>query len=131
MNGDVVRLIDLDEILGVFFRGVVNIALEPKVANNFLRDNAPNSACFRVPFDMVAAFERLGHPFWILPIRSRKRATNKSRGVASLRTATVARNLRNVDAVEHWHHRSLCAMEDCFNVTRLPPHCFPLQQFVR
>ncbi len=69
MNGDVVRLIALDEILEVFFRGVVDIALEPNVGNNFLRDNASNPACFRVPFNMVAAFECLGHrtrkPFWV------------------------------------------------------------------
>jgi hypothetical protein len=67
MNRDVVRLIALNEILGVFFRGVMDIALETYVGNYFLYDDAANSTCFRVPFDMIGTFERLGHFFQSLP----------------------------------------------------------------
>jgi len=61
MNCDVIGLIALDEILGFFFCGVVGIALERHVGNDFLHDSAAYAACFRIPFDVIAALERLGH----------------------------------------------------------------------
>ena len=61
MNCDVIGFIALDEILGFFFGGVVGVALEFHIGNDFLHDNAANSTCFRVPFDVVATLERLGH----------------------------------------------------------------------
>ena len=55
---------------------------ESHVGNNFLRDDAPDSACFRVPFNMVAAFESswASHPKAILceehpPDRRARRAS--------------------------------------------------------
>jgi hypothetical protein len=39
----------------------VGVALEFHIGNDFLHDSAANSTCFRIPFDVVAALERLGH----------------------------------------------------------------------
>jgi len=61
VNCDVVGFIALDEILGFFFGGVVSVAFEFHFGNDFLHDSAANSTCFRVPFDVIATFERLGH----------------------------------------------------------------------
>lgn len=61
MNCDVIGFIALDEILGLFFGGVVGVALERHIGNDFLHDSAANSTCFRIPFDVITAFERLGH----------------------------------------------------------------------
>ena len=61
MNCDVVGFIALDEILRFFFGGVVGVAFEFHFGNDFLHDGAANSSCFRVPFDVIATFERLGH----------------------------------------------------------------------
>ena len=61
MNSDVVGFIALDEILGFFSGGVVGVALESHIGNDFLHDSAANSTCFRIPFDVITAFERLGH----------------------------------------------------------------------
>lgn len=60
MNCDVVGFIALDEILRFFFGGVVGIAFEFHSGNDFLRDSAANSPCFRAPFNVIAAFERPG-----------------------------------------------------------------------
>jgi len=56
VDGDVVGLITLDEILRFVFRGVVDVAFESHIGNNFLQDNAANSTRFRVPFNVVTAF---------------------------------------------------------------------------
>jgi hypothetical protein len=63
VNCDVIGFIALDEILRLFFGGVVGIALEFHVRNHFLYNGAADLACFRIPFDVIAAFERFGHPF--------------------------------------------------------------------
>ena len=56
-----IGFIALDQILGLFFRGMVGVALERHVGNNFLHDSTPNSACFRIPCHVVAPFESLRH----------------------------------------------------------------------
>ena len=61
MNCDVIGFVALDEILRFFFRSVVGVAFEFHFGNDFLHDSAANSTCFRVPFDVIATFERLGH----------------------------------------------------------------------
>jgi hypothetical protein len=61
VNSDVIGFIALDEILGLFFGGVVGVAFERHIGNDFLHDSAANSTCFRIPFDVITAFERLGH----------------------------------------------------------------------
>lgn len=61
MNCDMVAFIALDEILWFLFGGVVGIAFEFHIGNDFLCDSAANSPCFRVPFDVIATFERLSH----------------------------------------------------------------------
>lgn len=57
MNRNVIGLIALDEILGFCLRGVVRVAFEFDIGNDFLHDSAANSTCFRVPFDVIATFE--------------------------------------------------------------------------
>jgi len=61
MNRDVIGLITLDGILGFFFAGAMRVAFEFHIGNDFLHDGATNPACFRIPLDVVTAFERLGH----------------------------------------------------------------------
>jgi hypothetical protein len=56
-----VGLIALDEILRFFLGGVVRIAFEFHIGDDFLHDSPANPARFRIPFDVIAAFERLGH----------------------------------------------------------------------
>jgi hypothetical protein len=62
MNCDVFRFVTFDEVLGFVSRGVVNIAFEAHIGNNFLYDDATNSPRFRVPLNVVATFECLDHP---------------------------------------------------------------------
>lgn len=76
MNSDVVGFIALDEILGFFSGGVVGVALESHIGNDFLHDSAANSTCFRIPFDVITAFERLGH----LPSLPNRRCIEPSNG---------------------------------------------------
>jgi hypothetical protein len=40
----------------------MHVALKTSIGHHFLYDNAADPAGFRVPFNMVAAFERFGHP---------------------------------------------------------------------
>lgn len=61
MNCDVIGFIAFDEILGLLFGGVVGVALERHIGDNFPHDSAANSTCFRIPFDVITAFERRGH----------------------------------------------------------------------
>ena len=61
MKCDVIGFIAVDEILRFFFGGVVGVAFEFHFGNDFLHDRAANSTCFRVPFDVIASFEGLGH----------------------------------------------------------------------
>jgi hypothetical protein len=61
VNCDVTGFGALDQILGFFFAGVVSVALKSNIGNYLLHDNAANSTRFRIPFDMIATFERLGH----------------------------------------------------------------------
>ena len=56
-----VGFVALDEILGFFFGGMVGIAFEVYIGNDFLHDSTANATCFRIPFDVIAAFERPGH----------------------------------------------------------------------
>ena len=59
MNCDVVGFIALDEILGLFFAGVVGVAFQSHVGDQFLYDSAPDPACFRIPSYVIAAFDVL------------------------------------------------------------------------
>ena len=63
MNRDVIGFIALDEILGRLLGGVMGVALEFHVGNHFLHDRAADSAGFRIPGYVIAAFERCGHLF--------------------------------------------------------------------
>jgi hypothetical protein len=49
VNGDVIGLIALNEILGLFFGGVVRVALEVHAGNCFLRAVTWSSEKFFVP----------------------------------------------------------------------------------
>ena len=61
MKGDVLRFVTFNEVLRFVSCGVVEIAFEPHVGNNFLQDDATNAPGFRVPGNVVASFECLGH----------------------------------------------------------------------
>lgn len=70
MNCDVIGFIALDQVLRFFFGGVASVAFEFHFGNDFLHDSAAHSTCFRVPLDVVATLERLGH-LSVLPNGSR------------------------------------------------------------
>jgi len=61
VNYDVFRFVTFNEVLGVVARRMVDMAFEPHIGNNFLEDDHTNSPRFRVPRNVVASFERLGH----------------------------------------------------------------------
>lgn len=61
MNCDVVGFIAPDEILRLFFSGMVGVTFKSHIGNDFLHDNAANSTCFRVPFDVITMLERIAH----------------------------------------------------------------------
>jgi len=61
VNRDVVGLVAPNEILRFVLRGVVDIAFESHIGDDLLHDNAANPTCFRIPCNVVAAFELLGH----------------------------------------------------------------------
>ena len=61
VNCDVVSFIALDEILRLCFSGMVGVTFKSHIGNDFLHDNAANSTCFRVPFDVITTLERIGH----------------------------------------------------------------------
>jgi len=56
-----VGLLTLYDVLRFVFRGVMHVAFETHVGNNFLNDYAANPTCFGVPFNMVTELERLSH----------------------------------------------------------------------
>lgn len=59
VNCKVVRLVAFDEVLGLFFGGMVGVTLEFLIGNDFLHKSAANSTCFRVPGYTIATFEHL------------------------------------------------------------------------
>lgn len=61
VNCDVVRLVALYQILRLVLRGVMHVPLVANVRHNLLDDRAANPSRFRVPFNVIPAFERLRH----------------------------------------------------------------------
>jgi hypothetical protein len=55
----VVGLVAPDEILRLVFRGMMDVALEGNVRSDFLENDAPNPAGFRIPRYVIAPLERL------------------------------------------------------------------------
>ena len=61
MYCNMIGFITLDEVLRFILRGVVHIAFETNVGDNFSNDHAANSSRLGVPFNVVTALERLRH----------------------------------------------------------------------
>ncbi len=61
MNCYVVRFLTLYEVLGLRHRRVMYVTLERRIGNDLPQNDTTNFVGFRVPFDMVAALECLGH----------------------------------------------------------------------
>src|ERR1700740_891842 len=61
VNGDVVGLQALDDVLRVGFRCVMCISFEADIRHDLPDDRSPNTTRFRVPFDPIAALEGLPH----------------------------------------------------------------------
>ena len=61
MNSDVVGPRALYKVLRFILRGVVRVALEANIGDNFPEDHTANSSRFRVPFNTVTALERMSH----------------------------------------------------------------------
>ena len=57
VHGQVIGLIALDQVLRLVLRGVDDIAFELDFGRDFLLDGSSDSACFRVPRNVVANFE--------------------------------------------------------------------------
>lgn len=64
MNRYVLGLVALNEVLRFSFRGATDVAFEFHIRNNFLDDDAADTARLRVPCNVVSAFERLRHSTW-------------------------------------------------------------------
>ena len=60
VNGNVIGLIALDQVLGLLLRRVVYIALEAGVGGEFPDNYAAYTSGFRIPADMITDFEHLG-----------------------------------------------------------------------
>ena len=61
LHGQVLGLVALDQILWFFVRGVDSVSLERDRRGDFFLNRAPDSACFRVPLDMIPNFEVVFH----------------------------------------------------------------------
>ena len=92
MNCDVIGFVALDEVLRLFLGSVVGVAFEFHFGNDFLYDSAANSTCFRVPFDVVATFERLGH----LSVATEQRMYPPSNGQKKTAVNDAFNTMRNI-----------------------------------
>jgi hypothetical protein len=63
MTPRLIGFIAPEELLGLFFGGVVGVALQFHLGGQLLYDSAADPACFRIPGYVIAAFERPGHLF--------------------------------------------------------------------
>ena len=70
MDGDMVSLVALDEILGLFLRRMMYVSVDPHIRNNLLKNDAPDSAGLGIPFDVVTAFEGFCHGHFTLLVRT-------------------------------------------------------------
>ena len=61
MNCNVIGFVTLDQVLRFSLCGVINITLKRNVGNNPPDDYALDSTRFRVPRDMITAFECPAH----------------------------------------------------------------------
>ena len=55
-----VGAVALDQVPRLFFRGVDGVPLEGDFGDDFFLDRAPDSACFRVPLNLIANLEVVG-----------------------------------------------------------------------
>src|SRR5262249_19173084 len=88
MDGQVVGLVALDDVLRLRFRGVPPVALKDDLPGHFLLDRPPDPACFRVPLDMIARLEVGRHPMPSFYPRSH-RTSNTTRLKARLSSRHV------------------------------------------
>lgn len=61
MDGDVVGLIALDEVLRFFAGGVVRVTFEFQIRDDLFEDDTADASCFRVPGHVIATLECLAH----------------------------------------------------------------------
>src|SRR5215475_6779192 len=66
MNGDVICLITLNDVLRFVFRCMTLVTFENDFRSDLLLHDARDASCFRIPFHMIATLERLGHFGWFL-----------------------------------------------------------------
>ena len=66
VHGQMGGLVAVDQILRFVLRGVDSVSLERDFRGNFFLDYPPDSACFRVPLNMITNFEVLCHWFDLL-----------------------------------------------------------------
>jgi len=66
MNGDVICLITLNDVLRFVFRCMTLVTFENDFRSDLLLHDARDAACFRIPLHMIATLERLGHFGWFL-----------------------------------------------------------------
>jgi hypothetical protein len=61
VNRNVIRLIALDQVLRLVLGGVVDVASKLHIRKDSSDHRSPHSTCLGVPFDVITAFEGLGH----------------------------------------------------------------------
>src|SRR5438093_5548363 len=78
MDGQVVGLVALDDVLRFFFRSMPFVTLEDDLRGYFFLNRSSNTACFRVPFDMIPTFESGRH--WFSPAKTERSRLNEIAG---------------------------------------------------
>ena len=61
VDGNMVRLDALDEVLRFSLGSMVHVALEPDIGNHFSDDDASYAASFGIPFHEIASLKPLSH----------------------------------------------------------------------
>src|SRR5438874_2339642 len=61
VHGDMLGLVALNHILRLVFGRMMDIAFEESIGGDFLDDDAPHKAGFRIPLNVVTALKDLRH----------------------------------------------------------------------
>ena len=51
------RLVAFDEVLRLVFRGMVDVAIDRHIGDDFLKDDAADSSGFGIPLNMVSSLK--------------------------------------------------------------------------
>jgi hypothetical protein len=61
VDGHVLGLVAFDKVLGLVFRGMMDVAVDRHIGDDFLEDDAADSSGFRILLNMVTALKGFRH----------------------------------------------------------------------